>query len=144
MRQKLSLSAAIAILSAAPAAAQEPSGSQDERLSQSIHNALGADGPWLLPAEQALIARKCGYRGDEAGRDDMSITNGVLICSNGRRVDDPEVRAMATTASERISRRVSGVMASAEVQRAIAARTMAAVEAAMADLREASPRRDRR
>ena len=109
MSRKVMISAAIAFLCAVPAAAQDHSASPDDRLSQTIDHALEAEGPWLLPAERELIDRKCGYSGDEADRDSITMNDGVLICSNGRRVDDPEVRAMVEVAGERISRRVEAV-----------------------------------
>jgi len=144
MTRKLALSAAIAFACAVPATAQDRTETPEIRLSRTINNALEAEGGWLLPAERALIDRKCGYVGEEAGRDTVSMSDGVLICSNGRRVDDPEVRAMVEVAGERISRRVHAVMDSPAVRNAIAAVSDEAVREALDGLREARPRRGRR
>lgn len=141
MTRLLASFATIAVMCAAPASAQDDAG---DRLSQTIDTALEADGPWLLPQERALIARKCGYATDSDDNQSINMSDGVLICANGRRVDDPEVRAMAEVASERISRRVHAIMDSPAVRNAIAAVSDEAVRAAMASLREISPQRNRR
>lgn len=134
----------IALFCAMPAAAQDRQEDAGNRLSETINSALEADGPWLLPQERALIARKCGYSAAEAESDSISMNDGVLICSNGRRVDDPETRAMMRVAGERISRRVNAVMESPAVRNAIAAVSDEAVREALEGLREARPRRNRR
>jgi hypothetical protein len=128
---------------AGPALAQ----SGDEaghRLGRGIEQAMEAEGPWLLPAEQALIERKCGYTRGSRQSDSITMTEGVLLCANGRRVDDPEVRAMVAAASPRISRRVKAVMDSPAVRDAIAAVSDGAVQRALESLRDIAPRRDRR
>lgn len=144
MTRKLALSATIAFLCAVPATAQDHSETPEIRLSQTIHNAMEAEGDWLLPAERTMIDRKCGYSGADARRDSVTMTNGVLICSNGRRVDDPEVRAMMEAAGHRISRRVQAVMDSPAVRDAIAAISDRAVREALDSLRDTKPRRSRR
>jgi hypothetical protein len=126
-----------------PAYAQDKDEAGD-RLGRTIEQAMEADGPWLLPAEQALIARKCGYAAGTGHSDSITMTDGVLLCANGRRVDDPEVRAMVAAASPRISRRVSAVMDSPAVRNAIAAVSDGAVQRALEGLRDLSPRRNRR
>lgn len=127
----------------APALAQDQEAAE-ARLDRNIDRAMEADGPWLLPAESALIERKCGYA--PGSRDGQSVTmnNGVLVCANGRRVDDPEVRAMVAVVSPRISRRVRAVMNSPGVKNAIAAIADGAVQRALESVRELSPRRNRR
>lgn len=144
MMRKLVISTAIALLCAMPASAQDRRESVGEGLSQTIDSALEADGPWLLPEERALIARKCGYTEGSDDDDSVNMSNGVLICANGRRVDDPEVRAMVEVAGERISQRVQRIMASPAVRNAIAAVSDEAVREAMASLREVGRRRNRR
>jgi hypothetical protein len=144
MSRKLILSAALAFASTVPATAQDQSETPEIRLSRTIDSALEAEGGWLLPAERALIDRKCGYVGEDADRGTVSMSDGVLICSNGRRVDDPEVRAMVEVAGERISRRVHAVMESPAVRNAIAAVSDEAVREALESLRETRARRGRR
>ncbi len=116
----------------------------EDRLGRTIEQAMEADGPWLLPAERALIERKCGYAPGTRDSESISINNGVLLCANGRRVDDPEVRAMVAVASPRISRRVSAVMESPAVKNALSAVADGAVQRALEALRDVSPRRSRR
>ena len=128
---------------AGPALAQDRDGTGD-RLGRTIEQSLEAEGPWLLPAEQALIERKCGYTPGSRNSDSITMTNGVLLCANGRRVDDPEVRAMVAVASPRISRRVKGVMESPAVRNALAAVSDGAVQRALESLGDIPPRRDRR
>jgi hypothetical protein len=126
-----------------PALAQDRDDSGD-RLGRTIERAIEADGPWLLPAEQALIARKCGYPAGTRDSDSVTINNGVLICANGRRVDDPEVRVMMAAAGPRISRRVQAVMESPAVKDALALVASGAVQRALESLGDELPPRDRR
>lgn len=144
MIRKLAISATIAFLCAVPASAQDRAETPEIRLSRTIDAAMAAEGGWLLPAERALIDRKCGHVGADVGRDSVTMTNGVLICANGRRVDDPEVRAMMEAAGQRISRRVQAVMDSPAVRDAIAAISDRAVREALDSLRDTRPRRNRR
>lgn len=126
-----------------PAAAQD-SGA-DARLQSAIDRAIHADGPFFLASERAMIERKCGYAADEWDGENVSFNDGVLICSNGRRVADPEVRAMMRLAGERISRRVNDAMNSPEIRSAIAAVSDEAVRRALDSPRDdrASNRRER-
>ena len=128
---------------AGPAAAQDEAAA-DARLDRAIDQGMEAEGPWLLPAEQALITRKCGYAPGSRDGESISMNNGVLICANGRRVDDPEVRAMMRVAGPRISRRVNAVMQSPAVKNALALIVDGAVERALAEVRDELPRRNRR
>lgn len=116
----------------------------EARLDRTIDAAMEAEGPWLLPAEQALITRKCGYAPGSRDGESISMNDGVLICANGRRVDDPEVRAMMKVAGPRISRRVHAVMESPAVKNALSLVVDGAVERALKNLREELPRRSRR
>jgi hypothetical protein len=128
---------------AQPAFAQDREDAGD-RLGRTIRQAIEAEGPWLLPAERALIERKCGYAAGSGNSDSITFNDGVLICENGRRVDDPEVRAMMAAVGPRISRRVQAVMNSPSVRNAISAVADGAVQRALESIREWSPRRDRR
>ncbi|HZG44745.1 MAG TPA: hypothetical protein VEZ41_00555 [Allosphingosinicella sp.] len=134
--------AAASLSLAVPAAAQDADA--EARLDRTIDAAMEADGPWLLPAEQALITRKCGYAPGSRGGESVTMNDGVLICANGRRVDDPEVRAMMRVAGPRIARRVHAVMASPAVKNALSLVVDGAVERALENLREELPRRSRR
>jgi hypothetical protein len=127
---------------AGPAVAQDADA--ESRLDRTIDAAMKADGPWLLPAEQVLITRKCGYAPGSRDGESVTMNDGVLICANGRRVDDPEVRAMMRVAGPRIARRVHAVMASPAVKNALSLVVDGAVERALENLREELPRRSRR
>lgn len=64
--------------------------------------------PLITPEERALIRRKCGN--GRAGNDSIIINDGVLHCADGRRIDDPEVRAMMAVAGPRIRRSVEALV----------------------------------
>ena len=110
----LAMLAAFVLIPTAGKAAPE-----DEALNRVINRALHADGPFFTAAERALIERKCGYAPGQYDGFQANISNGVFTCSNGRRVDDPEMRAMLSTAQPRIARRVNAVMRRPEVTAAI-------------------------
>jgi hypothetical protein len=147
---KFSRSAAVAAALAAsifmvgPAAAQDGDAAAEARLDRTIDQAMKADGPWLLPAEQALIERKCGYARGSRASQSVNMSDGVLVCENGRRIDDPEVRAMTSVAGPRIAKRVHAVMESPAVRNAISMVADGAVQRALESLRDDRPRRDRR
>jgi hypothetical protein len=88
-------------------------------LSKTINRAIRAEGPFFTEAEQAVIVRKCGYAPGEWDGFDVSINDDGLHCRNGKRVDDPEMRALLEVARPRIRDRVERVMASAEIRGAI-------------------------
>ena len=67
-----------------------------------------------------MIERRCGYAPGEWDGFEANLSNGTLICSDGRKVDDPEVRAVLRAAERRIEARVEAVMARADVAAAIA------------------------
>ena len=113
----------------------QPGDGARTRMRAAIDHAIHAGGPFLLPAERALVERKCGYPAGSWDGSNFNMNNGVLICSNGRRVDDPEVRSMMENASPRISRRVRAAMDRPEVRAAIAEVSREATEAALARLR---------
>lgn len=100
---------------ALPLAAEEPG----DRLGTLIQQRLRAEGPFFTGEERAVIDRACGYAPGEWDGYDINHRNGVFICTNGRRVDDPAVRRVLRQAAPRIARRVHGVMASADVREAI-------------------------
>jgi hypothetical protein len=136
----VTVSAAVAVAwvggigSSATAMAAEPKSAAGARLGESIQRAIRAEGPFFTSAEQSVIRAKCGYRPGEWDGYDVNMTNRVLICRNGRRVADPEVRALMEVAGPRIGRRVSAVMARPEVSEAIANVASEATREAMAEL----------
>jgi hypothetical protein len=136
------LSAALATLPSSPASAQDDE--SGDRLGAAIDRAVEADGPWLLPTERSLIERKCGHLPGTREDDSVSFSNGVLVCANGRRVDDPETRAMVAAVGPRISRRVERMMSSPAIRNAIDAVSSDAVRRALSALGEDRPRRRRR
>ena len=101
---------------AAAAAGPDEAGN---RLGTVISQAIRAEGPFFTPSEQAVVVRKCGYAPGELDGYDVNISDHGLRCKNGRRVDDPEMRALLRTAQPRIGRRVSAAMARPDVQAAI-------------------------
>jgi hypothetical protein len=131
---------AMALQASSSTAAVQPEAA-GERLNQVIHRAIHADGPFLVAEERALVERKCGYTAGSWDGNDFSMNNGVLTCTNGRRVDDPEVRAMMARAAPRISRRVEAAMARPDVRAAIEAVAREASEEALSRLGERSRRR---
>lgn len=114
----LALAAPAALLSlTAPAGAQP--GSDDEGLGDLIDQRLRAGGSFFTAEERAVIERACGYAPGEWDGFQLNMNNRVLRCTNGRRVDTPEVRRVLRAAEPRIEARVEQVMASAEVQQTI-------------------------
>jgi hypothetical protein len=134
MVKRLLCIALVGVLAAGAAAAGPERGSAEARLEAVIKRAIHAEGPLLLASERALIERKCGYAPGQWDGNNFNMSNGVLHCSNGRKVDDPEVRAMMDVAGPRIGRRVSAAMARPEVKAAISAVAREASAEAMAEL----------
>ena len=118
-------------LATAPASATP----ENESLNRIIHRELRAGGPFFTASERTLVERKCGYAAGQWDGFEANISNGVLTCSDGRRVDDPEVRAMLREASPRIGRRVREVMARPAVTDAIDRVARLATERAMRRVR---------
>ena len=108
---------AAASASAAAAPAAEEAG---DRLGAMIERQLRAEGPFFTPEERAVIERACGYAPGAWDGFDVNISDNVLTCTNGRRADSAEVRAVLRAAEPRIEARVGRVMASPEVAAAIA------------------------
>jgi len=106
------------VVTEARAVASAPAAAEG-RLNETIQRAMRAEGPFFTPAEQAVIERKCGYAPGQWDGHQVNISDGVFHCTNGRKVDDAEMRALLEVAEPRISRRVESVMESAEVQKAI-------------------------
>jgi hypothetical protein len=107
-------------------------GPAGDRLGRAIEAAIDEE-PFLTAGEKALIERKCGYARGSKDSESLTISDGVLHCSNGRKVDDPEVRAMMAVAGPRIEKRVKAIMDRPEIKKAIG---MVADEASAEALRE--------
>jgi hypothetical protein len=118
---------------AQPAPAAPGVGSED--LSTLINRELRAGGSWFTPAEQAVIVRKCGYASGEWDGFEVRLTDGKFHCTNGRVVDDAEMRALIRSAEPRIEARVEQVMARSDVRAAISRVARAATAEAMRDMR---------
>lgn len=133
IRTVLALAMAPAMIGLSHPAIAHPPG----ELGAVIDRLLRADGPFFTPAEQEVINRACGYAPGEWDGFQANISNGTLICRNGRRADGPEARRVVQAAEPRIRARVNRVMADPQVTTAIArvaeharARAMRAVRAA--------------
>lgn len=103
-------------LAAAPPAAAETG---EARLGGLIRERLRSGGPFFTPDEQVVIERRCGYAPGEWDGFDFQSIDGQLRCTNGRRLDDAEIRAVMARAEPRIISRVEAVMASADIRAAI-------------------------
>ncbi len=124
--------AVLALPASASGEAQRTGGAAGDRLGRVLEAAMEEE-PFLTEEEQALIERKCGYARGSKKSESLTISDGVLHCSNGRKVDDPEVRAMMKVAGPRIEKKVQAIMDRPEIKRAIA---MVADEATAEALRE--------
>jgi len=127
------LSAAIAAGLAAttlPASAE----ASERELGALIQQSLRAGGPFFTAGEQAVINRACGYAQGEWDGFELSMHGDILHCTNGRDVDDPQVRRVVRQAAPRISRRVSAVMARADIRDAIGRISEEATDRAMREL----------
>ncbi len=139
-----SIGLAILLCGAVAASAAVGPSEGRSRLEREIRGAIDEE-PWLTESERALIERECGYgRGEWDGRN-VSISDGVLTCSNGRRVDSPQVREAMRAAGDRISARVAAIMDRPSIRAAIEAVADEARIEALARLGErwGSRRRDR-
>lgn len=144
----VAIAAVIALASGAlPAQAQgtERGGFADvaeNRLEERIDAAIRAGGPFFNAEERAVIERACGYPAGSWDGFQANMSEGVFRCSNGRRADSREVRAVMRTAGPRIGRRVSEVMERADIREAIEAVAREAAAAALASIDQAEIARD--
>ncbi len=90
-----------------------------DRLGRVIQQRLRDGGPFFTAEERAVIDRACGYAPGSWDGYEVNMSDDVFRCSNGRRVDSAEVRAVMEAAGPRIRARVRHVMESAEVRGAI-------------------------
>ena len=137
----LALAAALAAAAALwpPRALAGPEQDAETQLDRAVEQALHEGGSWFTAEERAVIERKCGYAAGSWDGFEASFSNGVYRCTNGRRVDDAEMRALMARAGPRIERRVETAMERPEVRAAI---ERVAREAEAEALRELAARRD--
>jgi hypothetical protein len=126
--------------SAAPAAqesrAERGTEAAERRLNRLVDAGIRDGGPFFTDEERTVIERACGY---EAGSFDgftANMSDGTFICSNGRRVDSPEIRAVMASAGPRISERVRRTLGSPEFREAVSEIARNASEQAMRAVRE--------
>ena len=132
---------AVGMAAAGPAtASQEPEGdgAAEVRLESAVERAIRTDGPFFDAGERALVERACGLAAGSWDGFEVSMDGSALRCPGGRRVDDPQVRAMMEAAAPRIARRVAAAMARPEVRDAIAEVTREATAAAMRGIDQAA------
>ncbi len=135
----LAAAAACGTASASSAGAHDPSPEMraaEQRLDRLVNAGIREGGPFFTAEERAVIERACGY---EAGSFDgftANMSNGTFLCSNGRRVDTPEVRAVMAAAGPRIEERVRRTVGSPEFREAVSAIARNASEQAMRAVRE--------
>lgn len=133
---------AVAIAAGGPAVAQGPGEDAEaaearaeaagDRLGAQIERAIRADGPFFTAEERAVIEAACGYPAGSWDGFSANMHDRTFVCTNGRRVDSAEVRAVMRAAGPRIGARVSAAMNSPEVRAAMARVTSEATAAAMA------------
>lgn len=87
---------------------------------------------WFTPAQKAYISAKCGVDVD-ARHSNFDIHGSVMTCPDGRRVDDPQVKAIGDDVSRRATEFAASVMKQADVQRAIAMTAHTNVRKALAE-----------
>ena len=146
------IAGALALAGSMPAAAQETGRGEaaaearaeaaGDRLGETIQAALREGGPFFTSEERAVIERACGYPPGTWDGYQANMSNGVFQCTNGRRADSREVRAVMRAAGPRIGRRVSETMARPEIREAIEAVAREAQAAALAAIDHAEIARE--
>jgi hypothetical protein len=134
------LAAALGLSSPQSAAAAAVEERADAGLGDLIDRALHEDGPFFEARERAVIERKCGYAPGSWDGFDATISGGVFHCTNGRRLDDAETRAILARAEPRIERRVQAVMRRPEIHAAIERVARQAAAQALRELSDSRPR----
>jgi hypothetical protein len=103
-------------------------------LSALVSGAIREGGSFFTPKERAIIEAKCGYAPGEWDGIESSMIDSAFRCTNGRTVDDPEIRAVMRAAAPRIEARVHNVMNRPDVKAAIERVAAEAAARAMAEL----------
>jgi hypothetical protein len=136
----LAAASAGGVASAAPAAqetrAEQGTEVAERRLNRLVDAGIREGGPFFTDEERAVIERACGYEAGSYDGFSANMTDGTFICSNGRRVDTPEIRALMATAGPRISERVRRTLGSLEFRDAISEIARTASEQAVRAVRE--------
>jgi len=145
------IAASLALFATGPAAAHETArtrGAQvatearaeaaGERLGARIQSALREGGPFFTPQERVVIERACGYPAGSWDGFEANMSDGEFVCTNGRRVDSAEVRAVMAEAGPRIGRRVSDAMSRADIKGEIDRIAREATAVALASIDEAA------
>jgi hypothetical protein len=146
------IAAALALAGSVPASAQDSevdaaaaearADAAGDRLGETIQAALREGGPFFTAEERAVIERACGYPAGSWDGYQANMSDGVFHCTNGRRADSREVRAVMRAAGPRIGRRVSEAMARPEIRQAIETVAREAQAAALAAIDEAEIARE--
>jgi hypothetical protein len=117
------------LLVAASAAGLGAADARPGAAAAAIERAFDEEGPILSQADQAMIRAKCG---SGASRNSgIQFNGGALVCSNGRRVDDPETRALAARIDIRVKAHLDRAMRRPEVAAALNGEVDAHVRAAL-------------
>jgi hypothetical protein len=106
------------------------------RLEQLIERGIRQGGPFFAVEERAVIETACGYAPGSFEGFTANFRDGTFVCSNGRTVDSPEIRAVMVSAGPRIEERVRRTVGSPEFREAVSAIARNASEQAMRALRE--------
>lgn len=125
---------AVGMIGAVPPAIA--AGDEDSELGRMIAEGIRAGGPFFTAPERVAIERKCGYAPGSWDGFKFNMSHGVFHCTNGRELDDPEIRAIMAAAGPRISARVNAMMSRPEMVEAIERVAEKAEAAALRELRE--------
>ena len=104
----------IALTLPAEAGADEKT-SAEARLDRLVDKAIAEGGPFFTPNERQVIERACGYAPGTWDGFQVDMVESVFVCTNGRRVSSPQVRAVMAAASPRIDAHVDAVMDRPEI-----------------------------
>ena len=108
----------------------------ERRLERLVDAGIREGGPFFTAEERAVIERACGYEAGSFDGFSANMRDRTFVCSNGRRVDTPEVRAVMEAAAPRIEERVRRTLGSPEFREAVTAIASNATEQAMRAVRE--------
>ena len=124
----------VVMIAAALFAMAPSSQDADAALKSAIEQAGARLEQIVTPADKALIASKCGYAADWDEKK-ISLSDGVLICENGKRVADAETKALEIRISKRARAYADAVMRDPAVKRAIDLVASQAAREALAKVR---------
>jgi hypothetical protein len=134
MARALSSAAALVMAAAVPAYA----GPGADAITRAVERQLSAQGPLILPKEQAYLDRACGAVTTRGEAQFRSLDEDTMICRNGKVVRDPEVGRIGRAISKRADVLMQQVMASPDLRRAmdgaVGREVRAALEQARASL----------